>query len=100
MKQLIIKLGASGDVIRTTVLLHFVDGEVDWLTSEMNAPLVHGLPQVRAIPWTDRHSLKGRAYDLVINLEDDREAAAVLEFVTYGDLYGAYSDGSGRMAYT
>jgi heptosyltransferase-2 len=100
MRFLIIKLGASGDVIRTTVLLHFLDGEVDWLTSELNRELVAGLPKVNVVTWNERDRLKGRTYDLAINLEDSAEAAAVLQDVRFGDLYGAYLDNAGTVTYT
>ncbi len=38
MKILIIKLGALGDVVRTTVLLNELDGEIHWLTSQLARP--------------------------------------------------------------
>ncbi len=38
-KTLIIKTGASGDVVRTTSLLPALEGEVFWLTAAYNLPL-------------------------------------------------------------
>src|SRR5437764_15441887 len=40
MKVLIIKLGATGDVVRTTPLLRQLDGLVSWITAENNLPLL------------------------------------------------------------
>lgn len=100
MAILIIKRGASGDVIRTTVLLHFFKGqEADWLTSDLNVELLRGLEGVNAVAWKNRGVLAGRTYDLAVNLEDDGESAAVLDGVNYDQLYGAYRSRDG-MRYT
>ena len=40
MSVLIIKLGATGDVVRTTPLLRRLDGSVSWVTAENNLPLL------------------------------------------------------------
>ncbi len=101
MTILIIKLGASGDVIRTTPLLRVLRGEIHWLTDDRNAPLLRGIEQIaHTIPWTDRNVLDGRHYDLVINLEDSPTAARVLSGITYGELFGAYLDAQDDLTYT
>ena len=98
---LIIKLGASGDVVRTTPLLHVLPGEVHWLTDDRNFPLVDGIDELAmAVRWSDRERLAGRRYDLVINLEDSNAAAEVLRGITYNQLFGAYLDAEGNLAYT
>jgi hypothetical protein len=43
MSVLIIKLGATGDVARTTPLLRRFDGPVNWVTAENNLPLLEGI---------------------------------------------------------
>jgi lipopolysaccharide heptosyltransferase II len=104
MNVLIVKLGATGDVVRTTPLLRCLSGSVTWLTASKNKPLLEGLSGARAevhpISWEDRSTLAGRSFDLVISLEDDVETAAVLKTVQTGRLFGAYSDDQGRMFYT
>ena len=40
---LILKLGATGDVVRTTPLLKHLAGEVSWITAAKNVPLLAGL---------------------------------------------------------
>lgn len=40
MKVLIIKLGALGDLVRTTALLRMLEGDVTWVTSSPAAPLL------------------------------------------------------------
>jgi len=101
MTILIIKLGASGDVIRTTPLLRVMSGEIHWLTDDRNFVLLSGVKQIAyPIPWSDRHVLDGRHYDLVLNLEDSSAAAQVLSHFTYDELFGAYLDGDGNLGYT
>jgi heptosyltransferase-2 len=70
MKLLIIKLGAAGDVVRTTTLLHaFANAEIDWLTLPRNAPLLSGT-QARVL--TDAAQTRSAGtYDLVLSLEED-----------------------------
>ena len=104
MDTLIIKLGATGDVVRTTPLLRRLDGSVTWLTASKNKALIEGLSgaqtELCAIAWEDRSRLEGRSFDLVINLEDDLDTAAVLKTVRWGRLFGAYPDDQNRMMYT
>lgn len=102
MRTLIVKLGASGDVIRTTTLLHILDGEVDWLTSELNLQLLAGLDRVNAVAWPDRARLRDRAYDLVINLEDSADLARELRRlrIRSDEAYGACVNSEGLLTYT
>lgn len=99
MSTLIIKLGAAGDVVRTTSLLHRLD-HVDWLTTPENMAFVEDATGVRVISSEDSASLKKRRYDLVINLEDSREIAALVRSLSYERLFGAYLNGSEQLVYT
>jgi len=101
MRILIIKLGASGDVVRTTPLLPVLPGEIHWLTDDRNIDLLTGIQQIAlSIRWSERNVLDGRHYDLVLNLEDSTSAARTLSRLTYDELFGAYLDDSGNLAYT
>jgi ADP-heptose:LPS heptosyltransferase len=101
MTILIIKLGATGDVIRTTPLLRVLSGEIHLLTDDRNALLLDGLEQIAlTIRWSGKNSLHGRHYDLVINLEDSFAAAHLLRRFTFDELFGAYLDGNGNLTYT
>ncbi len=101
MRVLIIKLGATGDVVRTTPLLHILNGETHWITSDANCVMLEGIgPIGRLIPWTKADTIRGVNYDLVINLEDSPEAASLIGDVRSSELFGAYTDDSGRMVYT
>jgi len=104
MNILIIKLGATGDVVRTTPLLRRLTGKVTWVTSAKNRTLLEGLigsnVELRVLSWEEREQIAGTAYDLAISLEDDRETATLLKTVRYEKLFGAYADEHGEMKYT
>ena len=76
MSVLIIKLGATGDVVRTTPLLRRLRGSVTWITAAKNCALLDGLADnLRHFPWEARARALDIPYDLVINLEDTLEVA-------------------------
>ena len=71
MNVLIIKLGATGDVVRTTPLLRRLSGSVTWITSAKNGVLLEGLADnLRHFSWEARARALDISYDLAINLED------------------------------
>ncbi len=75
MNVLIIKLGAAGDVVRTTTLLRRLDGQITWLTQAKNTVLLEGVKEgLKCVCWEQRDQTKGTLYDLVINLEDTQES--------------------------
>jgi hypothetical protein len=101
MSVLIIKLGATGDVVRTTPLLRRLDGPVSWVTAENNLPLLEGIDrEVRCVSWENRERVADNAYDLVINLEDDRETSSFLKELGFKQLFGAYLNEDGKLTYT
>jgi ADP-heptose:LPS heptosyltransferase len=101
MNVLILKLGATGDVVRTTPLLRKFDGHITWITAAKNLVFIEGLkPGVRCLPWESRDAARDRKYDLVISLEDELETAVFLRGVERNRLFGAYLDSDGTMRYT
>ena len=101
MSVLIIKLGATGDVVRTTPLLRRLDGRVSWITAENNLSLLEGIDrEVRCVTWENRNRVTDTVYDLVINLEDDREISAFVKELRFKQLFGAHLNGDGQLAYT
>src|SRR5262249_30090882 len=101
MSVLIIKLGASGDVVRTTPLLRQLDGPVSWITAEKNLALLEGIDrEVRCVSWENRKRVADTAYDLVINLEDDRKTSSFLNELQFKQLFGAYLNRDDQLAYT
>jgi lipopolysaccharide heptosyltransferase II len=104
MDILIVKLGATGDVVRTTPLLRRLDAHFTWVTASRNKSLLEDLNAIavdlRVVDWENRSILEGESFDLVINLEDDLEAARILKSVRTERLFGAYANGNGGMSYT
>ncbi len=101
MNILIIKLGATGDVVRTTPLLRRLKGQITWITAAKNVALLQGLErEVRGVPWEQRDQVSLANYDLVINLEDDRESSAFAQSLRYHRIFGAYLDQRGAIRYT
>jgi heptosyltransferase-2 len=101
MSILIIKLGAAGDVVRTTPLLRRLDGPVSWITAESNLALLQGIDrEVRCVSWENRKNVADTAYDLVINLEDDRDSSSFLKQLKFKQLFGAHLNGNDELTYT
>jgi ADP-heptose:LPS heptosyltransferase len=101
MSVLIIKLGATGDVVRTTPLLRRLDGPVSWVTAENNLALLQGIDrEVRCVSWENRRRVANTRYELVINLEDDRETSAFLKELKFKQLFGAYLNEDDELTYT
>jgi ADP-heptose:LPS heptosyltransferase len=101
MNVLILKLGATGDVVRTTTLLRCLKGNATWITADKNAVLLHGIDRaVRCFSWENRAQAADRHYDLVINLEDELEVSSFLREVKYTRVFGAYLDDKNLLRYT
>jgi heptosyltransferase-2 len=101
MNVLIIKLGATGDVVRTTPLLRRLDRPVSWITAENNLALLEGIDrEVRCVSWEDRKRVADTTYDLVINLEDDQETSSFLKELKFKQLFGAHLNGDDNLTYT
>jgi heptosyltransferase II len=101
MNILIVKLGATGDVVRTTPLLKRLNGQVSWITAAKNVSLLEGLGEkLRSVSWEQRELFRDRVYDLVINLEDTLEIAQFLQTIKFGKLFGAFADAKGALHYT
>jgi len=104
MSSLIVKLGATGDVVRTTTLLRRLSGPVTWVTARPNEVLLQGVREtpgeLRVVVWEDRDSIRGESFDLVINLEDDALTAQILDSVRSRRLFGSFRNEQGQMAYT
>jgi len=101
MSVLIIKLGATGDVVRTTPLLRRLAGSVSWITAKNNLSLLQGIDRtLRCVSWENRKCVVDATYDLVINLEDDCEASQFLDELMFKQLFGAHLNGDDQLAYT
>ena len=74
LKNLIIKLGAQGDVLRTTPLLYALNGDNYWVTREESIALLPTskelIKQVVDINIAEAF-LRDMIFDLVLCLDDD-----------------------------
>jgi ADP-heptose:LPS heptosyltransferase len=101
MEILILKLGATGDVVRTTPLLAKLKGFVTWITAPKNAVLLQNVRQeLRCFSWDQRDQVRDRHYDLIINLEDDPDSGRFTKTVDHNQIFGAYVDSANSMRYT
>jgi len=101
MNILIVKLGATGDVVRTTPLLRRLSGSVTWITAVKNGVLLEGLSdKLRHFSWEARARALDIPYDLAINLEDTLEVAMFLKRVRPAEIFGAYLDSCQHLRYT
>jgi ADP-heptose:LPS heptosyltransferase len=99
---LILKLGATGDVVRTTPLLKRLRGPTTWVTAAKNTLLLKGLQDnLRCLSWEERERALDTKYDLAINLEDTLDVAQFLKTVRCSEIFGAYLDSrGGSLCYT
>jgi hypothetical protein len=101
MNALVIKLGATGDMVRTTTLLRRLSGQITWLTEAKNTVLLEGVKEgLKCVCWEQRDQTTGPRYDLVINLEDTQEVGSFLKLLEYKQLFGAYLDSRDSLGYT
>jgi ADP-heptose:LPS heptosyltransferase len=98
---LILKLGATGDVVRTTPLLRRLSGQITWLTAAKNTELLDGLKNdLRCLSWEERERALDGNYDLAINLEDTLDVAQFLKTVRCREVFGAYLNSGDSLSYT
>lgn len=89
---LIIKTNASGDVLRTTVLLHVLKGNIFWITTRYNISLFPDhYPNLTLIPIEDIPTEILRLhFDIVINLEEDPDLAKSVSMIATKKAIGVY----------
>jgi heptosyltransferase-2 len=100
MNTLIIKLGATGDVVRTTPLLEKLSGKITWITAVKNVPLLKSVENLNCLSWEQRNSVANVRHDLIINLEDTTESGEFVQTLKYNRLFGAFVNAGRVLAYT
>lgn len=96
MNILIIKLGAIGDVIRTTSILQglkdgYKDCKIDWVTKKESFDVLKNNNLINKIYLISNNlKLANKKYDLVINLDDDFEACGLAAKVGSKKIVGAF----------
>ena len=105
MKILIVKLGAIGDVIRTTAILKglkekFENAEIYWITKKSSSPIIENNPEINKIFLIEHaDECKNIDYDWVISLDDEDSACSIASSVSCKKITGAILK-EGRKTYT
>ncbi|MBX4212625.1 hypothetical protein KW787_04200 [Candidatus Pacearchaeota archaeon] len=103
MKTLIIKLGALGDVVRTTVLLQELSGDIFWLTKE-NAKDILSSKMINRLFFIERkkdlEDLKNIDFDLILSLDEEREVLEILNSLNKKNIIGVFLNGQNNIEYT
>jgi hypothetical protein len=75
-------------------------GQISWITAEKDLLLIEGIDrEVHCVSWENRRRVADATYDLVINLEDDRETSAFLKELKFKQLFGAHLNEDGTLPY-
>src|SRR3989338_719589 len=106
MEILVIKLGAIGDVIRTTSILpglkeKYKDCKIDWVTKKESFDVLKNNSFINKIFLinNDIGKIENNEYDLIISLDDDNEACTLAAKINHKEIIGAYLD-NGKKTYT
>ena len=95
MKILVIKLGAIGDVIRTTSILpglkaKYKNCKIDWLTKKESFDVLKNNRMINSTYLIEKNNLKNKEYDLVICLDDGYEACESSSKINSKKIIGSY----------
>ena len=102
---LLVKLGAPGDVLRTTFLLPGIkrkwrDCELTWLTRENASALLANLPAVDRVLSVEKEGviqLNGERFNLCLNLDNDPLASSIAGQIRADEVRGYRLDDQGRV---
>ncbi len=98
LKILIIKLGAIGDVVRTTCILKplkkkYKNSEIYWLTLDESKDVLKNNPYVtKVFTLTAERSTLNTHFDLLINLDLDKQALELTKKICAKKILGFYYD--------
>ncbi|MFW5983477.1 MAG: glycosyltransferase family 9 protein [bacterium] len=92
-KILIIKLGAMGDVIRTTPLLVkfrelYPDSHITWVTQTPDILPEKEIQEIIKFEFKEIYKIQRKSYDIAINLDKDEEACMLLTEIAAKEKYG------------
>jgi heptosyltransferase-2 len=106
MHILVVKIGAAGDVLRTTCLLpglkkKYPQSKIDWLTESAHEDILVGNPYINVIFLIDAlpRNFRGRLYDLIINIDEEPDVCHLISQLKTKKLIGAYLK-NGLVTYT
>jgi len=96
MNILIIKIGALGDVVRTSFIAQALkdkyksrNPKIYWITDEKAIPLFINNPYIdEVIKKGDKNKLQNKYFDLIINLEEDEESCSFVSSLQSKEVRG------------
>lgn len=105
MRILIIKLGAIGDVIRTTSILQglkvkFKNCKIGWVTKKESFDVLKNNVLIENIFLIDKsliNKLQNKEYDMVISLDDEHEACELASKINSKEIIGAFLKNNRRV---
>src|SRR3989339_1821681 len=108
MKILIIKLGAIGDVLRTTSVLiglkeKYPYSEIYWVTEKESADLLKNNQHINKIfifNHNTKNELKNIFFEKIICLDDEYKAAELASSLKQKEITGAYLGKDKKITYT
>ena len=103
-RVLIVKLAASGDVLRTTCVLpalraRYPRAQITWITERVSAPLLEDNPLIDRVVARDDalERLMIERFDIVFGLDPDETGAAFASLATATTRVGFVLDAAGRV---
>ena len=103
MKNLIINLGPGGDILRTTILLSELEGEIYWLTRDIYKDILTSskIKKVLSINnYSDITFSKKQNWDRIISLNEELEALNIVKNLKYQKIIGVYLNEKNKIDYT
>jgi len=102
MKNILIcKIGALGDVVRTTPILRVLRGNIFWITSKKAFEILPIIKNLRVLTSERINILRNLDFDLILNLEEDENLAKNLSELKTKKLIGVYFDfKKNKLSYT
>ncbi|MBI4432043.1 MAG: glycosyltransferase family 9 protein [Candidatus Omnitrophica bacterium] len=105
MKILIVKLGALGDVLRTTPLVtallkQYPQARITWLVEDRHRPVLEGIPTINQVLSFSEESLRllrENHFDLAINLDKEPEALQAISEANAGQKRGFGRNAAGDL---
>lgn len=97
MHILLVKIGAAGDVLRTTALLpglkqKYPGAQIDWLTEEAHQDILLGNPYLAAVFSVEAlpPSFHKKRYDLILNLDEEPDVCHLISRLKKKKIIGTY----------
>jgi len=102
IKILIIKLGALGDVLRTTPILRELRGQITWVSHAKCLPLLVNNPFISNILTLEqiKNGKNSDIFDLILSLDDEYDGCDIASRIKSKKVIGSYLNDNHEKCYT